>query len=95
MLLREGVLSFNAFAKSLMNYFYTKNLCPLLGIIFLYNFVTARKSGNIILTYLKPFSSSTHQSIKRRLVTERLTEIYTQMQLHVIGCVELTPRVAN
>ena len=47
----------------------------------------ARKSGNIILTYLKLFSSDTHQSIKRRIVTERLTKIYTQMQLHVIGCI--------
>ena len=28
-----------------------------------------------------------HQSIKRRIVTEKLTEIYTQMQLHVIGCI--------
>ena len=33
------------------------------------------------------FSSDTHQSIKRPIVTERLAEIYTQMQLHVIGCV--------
>ena len=33
------------------------------------------------------FSSDTHQRIKHRIVTERLTEIYTQMQLHVIGCV--------
>ena len=57
------------------------------SLLVLQNFTTARKSGNIILTYRKLFSSDTHQSIKRRIVTDRLTETYTQMQLHVIGCV--------
>ena len=32
-------------------------------------------------------NSDVHQSIKRQIVTERLPEIYTQMRIHVIGCV--------
>ena len=35
----------------------------------------------------KLFSSDTRQSMKRRIVTEKLTEIYSQMQLHAIACV--------
>ena len=41
------------------------------------------------------FSSDTHQSTECRIVTERLTEAYTHMRLHVMGYVELTPGVAN
>ena len=49
--------------------------------------VNSTKKRQHYFDILKAFSSDTHQSIKRRIVTERLTEIYTQMQLHVIGCV--------
>ena len=52
------------------------------SLLVLQNFKTAWKSGNIILTFWKLFSSDTHQSIKRRIVTERLTETYTQMQFY-------------
>ena len=48
---------------------------------------SVRKSGNIFRHTEKLFSSDTRQSMKRRIVTERLTEIYSQMQIHVIGCV--------
>ena len=54
-------------------------------------FTTARSSGNILAEKL--FSSDTHQSIKRRIVTERLTEIYTQMRLHVMGCIAKKPKM--
>ena len=40
-------------------------------------FATARKSGNILMTYLKAFSSDTRQSMKCRIVTYRLTELYS------------------
>ena len=36
---------------------------------------------------LKAFSSDTRQSMKRRTVAERLTEAYSLVRLHVIGCV--------
>ena len=39
--------------------------------------------------------SDTRQNIKRRIATEKLTEIYSQVRLHEIGCVYLTPRVAK
>ena len=46
--------------------------------------IIARKGGNILLAYWTLFSSDTRQSVKRRITTERWTEIYSQMQIHVI-----------
>ena len=48
---------------------------------------TTRKRQHFFHILKGFFSSETHQSIKRWTVAERLTEIHTQMQLHVIGCV--------
>ena len=43
-----------------------------------------QRQGGCSLTVLLFFMMLV--SIKCRIVTEGLTEIYTQMQLHVIGC---------
>ena len=48
---------------------FTTALVPSNNLMALQNFTTARKSGNILLTYLKLFSSDTRQSMKRRIVT--------------------------
>ena len=55
------------YANFLLKMVYTNSL------LVLQSFTTTPKSGNITLT------SDTHQSIKRRIVTQRLTEIYTQI----------------
>ena len=47
---------------------------------------TAQKSGDILLTSCRLFSSDPCQTMKYRIVTERLTAIYSQIRLHVIGC---------
>ena len=52
-----------------------------------YQFTRARKCGNIFRHTEKLYSSDTRQSMKRRIVTERLSQIYSQMRLHVMVCV--------
>ena len=54
------------------------------------------KAATFFSTFWKAFlSSDTHQSKKHWIVTERLTKIYTQMGLHMMGYVVLTQGVAN
>ena len=49
----------------------------------------------MLSTYRVIFSSDTRQGIKLRIVTERINEVYSQVRLHVIGCVLLIPRVGK
>ena len=54
-------------------------------LLVLQNFSTARKSGNISGHTEKLFSSDTRQSMKRRIATERLSKIYSQMRIHMVS----------
>ena len=52
-----------------------------------YKTVTARKSGNILLTYIKAFSSDTHQSMKTSNSALKVNRTIYPDAVNVIGCV--------
>ena len=51
------------------------------SLLVLQNFTTARKKREHSLSILKAYSSDTRQSMKRRIKTERWTEIYSQIRM--------------